>query len=70
MNTLLRKCPFCNGKAKLTFEYIAGNEKCRWYAQAQCTECFATAKGEWSELLVEAKEKAIEKWNRRIEFEN
>lgn len=60
----LKNCPFCGSKAKVIFEYVT-DEKNHWFAQVQCQTCFATAIGTWKETLKEAKQEAIDKWNRR-----
>jgi Lar family restriction alleviation protein len=60
----LKSCPFCGSTARVLFEYIT-DEKKHWYAQAQCITCFATTTGDWQETLKEAKQEAIQKWNRR-----
>jgi Lar family restriction alleviation protein len=65
----LKPCPFC-GKTHIIVDVVERNDraKCKWTATVFCAHCFGEASNhgfDWTEE--EAKQKAINAWNRRVE---
>ena len=56
--TILKKCPFCGGEAKVHQYYPPFARRVR--TTVRCTKCKCNS-GEWG-----LKNKAVEAWNRRI----
>ena len=56
METELKPCPFCGGKAEFIDEYFEEP------MSIKCTECYAEMCDESSDIT---KENLIEQWNRR-----
>ena len=64
----LLPCPFC-GKTHIIINAIEREDrpKCKWHAEVFCANCFGKTSNhgfDWAEE--EAKQKAIEAWNRRV----
>ena len=61
---ILKPCPFCGGKAKLT---LYGNDRTKRKAQVKCTSCFTKQiTGAIYKPLTWCQEIAIETWNKRV----
>lgn len=60
----LKPCPFCGGKAE-----IATGSVFMWEHIIVCKNCGASSKTVIGITLSQAREKAIEAWNRRVSNE-
>ena len=72
----LKPCPFCGGKAKIKYSLIPELNKVFYTITIKCTKCYMSAKDaaticrdgetEPPELILEVRDKLIDKWNRRV----
>ena len=79
--TELKPCPFCGGKAEFHISSYDGNNSTRkWWFDVRCKKCFSRLPNVYRidvlfstsgdiKILTDERNKAVEKWNRRVNNE-
>ena len=75
-NQGLKPCPFCGGNAKIEYSLMPGLHEAFYNITIKCTKCYMSAKDyaviyhdaetEPPELILEMRDRLIDKWNRRV----